>query len=152
MAALTFTATLTPGQPRNLSDGINVATAKYVSGTASLSVSDVVCMIQLPEGATIIDGYLSGKAGAVGVQTVKVGLGLANSADDDLIALTTLSGTTKFARFDGSAGLPYLTPAIAAATYPKFNWLTVTGVGGSITGSISIQVAVIYLTGNLSGL
>ena len=152
MAALTFTATLTPSQPRDLADGINIATAKYINLTGSLSASDVVLMLKLPEGATIIDGYLSGKIGGVASCVVKMGIGGAAATDDDLIAAVTLSATTKLTRLDGTAGLPYQTPAIAAATYPKYNWLTVTGASGSFTASISIQVAVTYTTGNLSGL
>lgn len=144
MAALTFTATTLPDQPRVNADGGPVAqSAKYVA-TATLSASDVIQMIRLPEGARILDGYLSGKVGGTTSLIVKVGVGAAAATDDDLIAAITLSGTTKLTRFDGSAGLPYVTPTIAAATYPKYNWLTVTGSSGSFTGSVSIQITVIY--------
>lgn len=154
MAGQTFTATTTPDQPRNISDGINIATAKYVAVSTTLSVSDVIQMIRLPEGATVIDGYISGKVSSTTALAtiVKVGIGNAAATDDDFLATATLSSTTKMIRFDGSSGLPYATPAIAAATYPKYNWLTVTCVSASATASVSIQVTVTYLTGNLSGL
>lgn len=145
MAGQTFTATTLPDQPRNSPDGTNIAWAKYVA-TATLSVSDVIQMLKIPEGATIIDGYVSGKCGATSSLIIKVGIGAAATTDDDLVSAVTISATTKLTRFDGSAGLPYQNPAIAATTYPKFNWLTITGVSGSVTGSISLQVSVVYLT------
>lgn len=152
MAAQTFTATTTPDQPRNLDFGLNIATAKYVAPATSLSLSDVIQMIRLPEGATVVDGYVSGKCGATTSLVIKVGVGAAGANDAVFVSSVTISATTKLTRFDGNAGLPYLTPTIAAATYPKYNWLTITGVSGSVTASISLQVSVIYLTGNLSGL
>jgi len=152
MAGTTFTATLQPTQPRQMPDGISIATAKYVSASSSLSVSDVIKMLQLPEGAVIIDGYVSGAVGATGSLVIKCGIGGATSTDDDLISAVTISGTTKLTRFDGSAGLPYATPSVAAATYPKSNWVTITGVSGSTTASVSLQISVIYTTGNLTGL
>jgi hypothetical protein len=144
MAALTFTATTLPDQPRVLSDGGPVIqTAKYVA-TATLSASDVIQMIRLPEGARVIDGYLSGKVGGTTSLLVKVGLVAASATDGNLISAITLSGTTKLTRFDGGSGLPVASPAILAATYPKYNWLVLTGVSGSFTGSVSVQVTVIY--------
>lgn len=154
MAGQTFTATTYPNQPRNLSDGVNIATARYVATTTSLSVSDVIRMIPIPEGATIVDGFVSGKVSSTtALATIcKVGFGVAATTDDDLLATATFSSTTKLMRFDGPAGLPYATPTIAAATYPKYNWLTITCISASTTASISLQVCVTYLTGSLSGL
>jgi hypothetical protein len=154
MAGQTFTATTLPDQPRNMADGINIATAKYVALTTSLSVSDVINMLRIPEGATILDGYISGKVSSTTALAtiVKVGMGNAAATDDDFLATATLSSTTKMIRFDGSSGLPYKIADIAAATYPKWSWLTVTCVSASTTASVSIQVCVTYLTGNLSGL
>lgn len=155
MAGQTFTATTLIDQPRVISDGVNIMTAKYVAVTATLSVSDIIAMIKIPEGAVIIDGYVSGKSSTTTnlAQMIKVGIGFAAATDDDLVALTTISGTTKLTRFDGSGGLPYSTPAIAAGTFPKFNWLTVTCVSSaSTTASVSLQVSVTYLTGGLTGL
>ena len=151
MAGVTFTATLQPSQPRAIADGVNIVNARYI-GSASLSTSDVILMLPLPEGAVIIDGYVSGKLGGAAASIIKCGIGGAAATDDDLIAAITISATTVLTRFTGAAGLPYATPAIAAATYPKQNWLTITGVSGSSTGSVSLQVSVIYLTGGLSGL
>ena len=154
MAGQTFTATTLIDQPRVISDGINIMTAKYVATATTLSVSDIIAMIKVPEGATIVDGYISGKVSSTTALAtiVKVGIGNAATTDDDFLAAATLSSTTKMIRFDGSSGLPYATPAIAAATYPKYNWLTVTCVSASTTASVSLQVSVTYLTGNLSGL
>lgn len=154
MAGQTFTATTYPEQPRNLPDGLNIATARYVATTTTLSVSDVIQMLRIPEGATIVDGYISGKVSSTTAlaTVVKVGLGNAVATDDDFLAAATLSSTTKLVRFDGSSGLPYALPAIAAATYPKWTWLTVTCVSASTTASVSIQVCVTYLTGGQSGL
>ncbi len=152
MAGQTFTASTTLDQPRNLSDGINIATAKYVALTATLSVSDIIAMLKIPELATIVDGYVSGKVSSTTAlaTVIKVGLGFAAATDDDFLAAATLSSTSQLTRFTGP--LPYLVPTIAAATYPKFHWLTITGVTASTTASVSIQVCVTYLTGNLSGL
>ncbi len=141
-------------QPRVISDGINIMTAKYVATATTLAVSDIIAMIKVPEGATIVDGYISGKVSSTtALATVlKVGFGFATATDDDLLATATVSSTTQLTRFAGSSGLPYLTPTIAAATYPKYNWLTVTCISGSTTASVSLQVCITYLTGNLSGL
>jgi hypothetical protein len=154
MAGQTFTATTLIDQPRVISDGINIMTAKYVATATTLSVSDIIAMMKIPEGATVIDGYISGKVSSTtALATIlKVGFGFAASTDDDLLATATVSSTTKLIRFDGGSGLPYLTPTIAAATYPKYNWLTVTCVSASATASVSLQVSVTYLTGNLSQL
>lgn len=155
MAALTFTASDQLAQPRSNPDGLNVARVSYVGLAVSLSVSDVILMVKLPEGAVIIDGYLSGKVGAVASMIIKAGILPGTATDDDFIAngavingtasTTTLSGTTKLIRFDGNAGLPYVLPAIAAATYPKYTYATVTMVSGSSTGSVSLQMTVVYL-------
>lgn len=148
MAGQTFTATSVslPDQPKAVHVGVNVGRASYIAQTTTLSVSDVIQMVKLPEGAVVIDGYISGKIGAVASCTVKAGIGVAAATDGDLLASPkTLSATSTLWRFDGNKGLPYSTPTIAAATYPKYNYATITCSGGSVTASISLQMTVLYV-------
>src|SRR5258706_16448910 len=59
-------------------DGINVMTAVFSTKgtTVTASVSDVIIMGVLPEGAVIVAGSLCGKAGSTATN-VKIGLGAA---------------------------------------------------------------------------
>ncbi len=152
MAAQTFTASDQNAQPRSTADGGPVTVYfSYITGTTltTLSVSDVILLTKLPENCKIIDGYICGKIPSQTGNLVKVGILAGTATDDDLISGVTLSATTVLKRFDGSAGLPYALPAIAAATYPKYTYLVLTCVSGSMTASVSLQGSVTYLTGGL---
>jgi hypothetical protein len=124
-----------------------------VSTTATtLSISDVIHLYSLPEGAVILDGWICGTMDTGGT-VVKVGVQAAGnpsatgvSTDGDLIASITLSSTRVLARFSGTGGLPYQTAAIAAATYPKAIPVVLTVVSGSVTGSNSIGFYISYNT------
>lgn len=152
MAATTFTASDQNAQPRQLADGGPVTVRfSYITGATAttLSTSDVIFLAKIPEGATIIDGYICGKIPSGTGTVVKVGILPGTATDDDFIASVTLSATTVLKRFDGLAGLPYALPAIAATTYPKYTWLSLTEVSGTVTASVSIQGSITYLTGGL---
>lgn len=139
---------------RSMPDGMNIAWAvfSFTSGQ-TVSVSDVIHMMSLPEGAVVTDGYICGIAKSGGTN-FKVGVQAGGNpsvtgvaTDGDFIAATkTLSTTRVLLRFDGLAGLPYQTAAIAAATYPKSIPVIVTCISGTITVSVSFGLYVIYTT------
>lgn len=132
------------GLGRSSQTGINMVWGVYSTTTTTLSVSDVVHLCSLPEGAVILDGGISGVI-KTGGTVVKVGVQAGGnpsatgvSTDADLRAAATLSATRILLRFDGLQGLPYQTAAIGATTFPKQTPVVLTVVSGSVTGSVSI--------------
>jgi len=151
------TGTAAPAGTRSNFDGINIVWATYsVTSGQTLSTSDVINFCQLPEGATILDGYLVGLIKSATGTVVKLGLGAAGnpaitgaSTDGDLIAALTLSTTRVFSRFGGAAtvaAVPYIPAAIAAATYPKSYPINLTMTSGTNTASVSISLYLVYTT------
>ena|SRR5208282_5260457 len=146
-----------PAGPLQVGDGINAAYSVFSQATASnvngisLSISDVIAFFQLPEGAVVLEGYLCGVIKTAGT-VLKAGLGTVGfptatgtATDGDFIAAITYSTTRILTRFLGvPAGLPYFPAAIAAATQPKWNNVTVTVVSGVSTGSVSLGMYILY--------
>ena len=137
-------------------DGVNVMTAIFsTKGTAlTASISDVVVMGYLPEGAVVVAGSLVGKSGATATG-IKVGLGAAGAPalagqalDGVFLAATNLSSTRSVTQFGVAGGLPYKTAAITAATYPKVYPVICTVSSGSLTVSLCFSVNLIYTTAN----
>jgi hypothetical protein len=132
------------------SDGTTTVWGVYSTTATTLSVSDVVHLFSVPEGAVIIDGFIDGiiKSGGtvvkVGVQPGGNASATGVSTDGDLIAAKSLSSTRILLRFDGAAGLPYQTAAIAAATYPKQTPVVLTLVSGTVTASVSFGFCITY--------
>jgi hypothetical protein len=140
------------GLGRSNWDGINLVWGVYSTTTTTLSISDVVHLCSVPEGATILDGWICGIVKTGTGMVVKVGVQAAGnpsatgvSTDGDLRTSVTLSTTRVLARFDGvTGGLPYQTAAIAAATYPKQIPVVLTCVSGTNTASVSIGFYLAY--------
>lgn len=139
---------------RSLPDGLNMAWAVFSFTTGqTVSVSDVIHMMSLPEGAIVLDGWMCGIAKSGGTN-FKVGVQAGGNpsvtgvaTDGDFIAATkTLSTTRVLLRFDGLAGLPYTPAAIAAATFPKLTPVIVTCISGTITVSVSFGLYLLYTT------
>ena len=139
------------GNSRINSDGTTTVWGVYSTTATTLSVSDVVHLFSVPEGAVVVDGYICGiiKSGTgtvvkVGVQAGGNPSATGVSTDGDLAAAKTLSGTRVLVRFDGNCALPYQTAAISAATYPKSTPVVLTCVSGTNTASVSIGVSITY--------
>jgi hypothetical protein len=117
----------------------------YSTTATTLSVSDVVHLFSLPEGAVVVDGYICGIIKSAGT-VVKVGVQAGGnpsatgvSTDGDFIATVVAvhdPGVGALQRH--TAGLPYQTAAIAAATYPKAIPVVLTVASGTVTASVSI--------------
>ena len=145
-----------PSAAIGIPDGVNVLTAIFSTKgtTVTASISDVIVMGVIPEGAVIVAGSLVGKSGATGTN-IKVGLGAAGTfsstgqaLDGVLLAATALSSTRSVTQFGVAGGLPYKTAAIAAATYPKVYPVICTIAAGSLTVSLCFSVNLIYTTAN----
>lgn len=136
-------------------DGINVMTAIFSTKgtTVTASLSDVIVMGYLPEGAVVVAGSLCGKSGATGTN-VKVGIGvagaplLAGNANDGVFLASTALAARAVTQFGAAGGMPYKVAAIAAATYPKSYPVIVTVTAGSLTVSLCFGVQLIYTTAN----
>ena len=136
-----------------LPDGVNMFTAVFSTKgqTATASVSDVIVLGYLPEGAVVVDGNLTGKSGATGTN-VKIGLGAAGTptsagqANDGVFLASTALGARARVQIGAVPGLPYKVPAIAAATYPKVFAVIATIAGGTLTLSLSFGVTLFYTT------
>lgn len=138
---------------RNDSDGYQEIWGVYSTTGTTLSVSDVIHLVSLPEGAVILDGYICGiiKSGGtvvkVGVQAGGNPSASGASTDADLLTTASLSSTRVLARFNGvTGGLPYQTAAVAAATYPKMTPVVLTCISGTVTASVSIGFYIAYAT------
>lgn len=141
------------GLGRSTQVGINVAWGVYSTTAVTLSISDVVHLFSLPEGAVVLDGWIAGIIKSAGT-VVKVGVQAGGnpsatgvSTDADLLTAASLSTTRVLARFNGvTGGLPYQTAAIAAATYPKLIPVVLTLASGTVTASVSIGFYILYAT------
>jgi len=145
-----------PAAAIGIPDGVNVLTAIFSTKgtTVTASVSDVVVMGMLPEGAVVIGGSLCGKSGATGTG-IKVGIGAAGTfsatgqANDGVfLAATTLTSTRSVTQFGTASGVPYKVAAIAAGTYPKVYPVICTISSGTVTLSLCFSVNLIYTTQN----
>jgi hypothetical protein len=91
---------------RSNMDGINFVWGVYSTTATTLSVSDVVHLFSVPEGATILDGWICGIVKSGTGTVVKVGVQAGGnpsatgvSTDGDLRTAVTLSTTRVLARF-----------------------------------------------------
>lgn len=139
---LTYTASDQSAQPRMKETGAVVAMGRYQS-TTTLSVSDIVFMVKVPHGSTIIDGYISGTIDNAGT-IVKLGIiaGAGTLVDNNLFT-GTLSATAVITRFTGTS-LP-IKVSLSDDAVPRFAWLTLTvNTNASLTVSSSFTVVVEY--------
>ena len=142
-----------PGEPVGVGDGVNAWGAIFSTKgtTVTASVSDVIYLGLIPEGAVILAGWLCGKSGATGTN-VKIGLSAAGTysltgqANDAVLLASTALAARATTTFGAAGGLPYITPAIAAATYPKWYGVIATIAAGTMTVSLSFGVTLLYTT------
>jgi len=133
----TVTGNFSTATPRLAYEGVTVARGQYVANGVTVSASDTYLMVKVPNGATIIDGYIAGthgaasflfKAGIVGDEAA-LGLGM------------TLSATAQLQRFNRT--LPYKV-SLSDDAVPQWAWVTVTPTSRSVCVTASINLVVTY--------
>lgn len=161
MAITTFTASeITPLKANHT--GLNVVRAtfqNFPAGGITLTVSSIIYMCKIPQGAILIDGYLVGGNSAADEGTWNLGIrkgdgsttfpvnpisGLSVS-DNSLLAAVTLSDGF-LQRFTSLArpSLPYKVSVSEGDAF-QFHWLVATAVLGSGTATTSLQIVAMYL-------
>lgn len=135
-----ITGTFATAAPRLAVDGVTVARGQYTANGVTVSVSDTYLMVKVPNGATIIDGYISGTHGSTaGIFKV----GVIGVADNNLGATMTLSATAQLVRFNGGE-LP-VKISMSDDAVPQWRWVGLTFASGTSTATASIQLVVSYL-------
>lgn len=135
----TLTGTFANATPRLSYEGGTFARGEYVANGRTVSASDTYLMVKVPNGATIIDGYISGTAGNTAT-VFEVGV---MGVDNNIAALLTLSATAEVRRFN-AGGLP-LRVSLSDDAVPQWSWMFVTVAStGSATNTASIQLVVEY--------
>jgi hypothetical protein len=125
--------------PRGNHAGLQTAYALYNASGSTLSVSDVIQMVQVPHGAVIVDVHVSGIAGTAAT-TLKVGDG----GDDDRFGTVTLSATSQFLRTNAAAGHAAVV-SVSADSTTRYETIDLTvGAAASATTTCSIAMTVIY--------
>jgi hypothetical protein len=96
MAGITLSAGTTLKEPRQLHEGNYTVQFKYELNGKTLSASDYIIMGYIPQGVTVIDGYIWGTTGDLA--TYKVGTVASISALSTTISMTA-GGITRFSGF-----------------------------------------------------
>lgn len=143
MAVATLTASSQTATPKAFHSGLTSARCTFTlnasGATGSTTASDVILLVKVPNGAVIVDGFISGFGGSA-AHIVKVG----TAADDDaLTAAATLSATVQRNDFDGGS-MPFKV-SLSDDVVPQWTWVKAETVSvGSSTQTVSIQAVVIY--------
>lgn len=135
----TVTGTFATATPRLSHEGVTAARGQYTAGGATVSVSDTYLMVKVPNGATIIDGYISG---TVGTAATLFEVGIAGT-DNNLGSAMTLSATAQLVRFN--TALP-LKVSLSDDAVPQWSWVAVTvASSASVCATASINLVVKYV-------
>lgn len=134
----TVTGSFATATPRLSYEGVTVARGQYTAGGVTASVSDTILLVKVPNGATIIDGYLTGTTGS---DSLIFEVGVAGT-DNNLAAGLTLSATAQLARFN-AGGLP-VKVSLSDDAVPQWAWVFATVASGSATATASINLVVKY--------
>lgn len=134
----TVTGTFASASPRLAYEGPSVARGQYTANGVTVSVSDTILLVKVPNGATIIDGYISGTHGS-GAGIFEIGV---MGVDNNLGSAMTLSATAQLVRFN-SAQLP-LKVSLSDDAVPQWSWVMATVAGGSVCVTASINLCVTY--------
>lgn len=141
MAVKTLTSTAgLAAQPRFHHQGEVVAWADY-SGQGSLSASDVILMIKVPDQVDVTDGAIIGAYGGTGGNSLKLGF---DNDDDALIADSSFSNTAQMVRAN-TALLPFRVSLSTTADIQRgYQWckLTVLTAQPAASGSVSMSLSV----------
>jgi hypothetical protein len=169
MAVTTYTATDVQDL-KSLHAGLNVVRARAVvaptHATGTITISSVICMVRIPNGAVIVDGYLAGGVASGGESTFNLGIRDANNnstsgpflvngigtsasaSDNAFIAGGTLSAGGML-RFSSATQLPFKV-SISDQSALQYAWLVVTSILGSGTATNTLNVVVQYLANTTS--
>ena len=96
MAGITLSAGTSLKEPRQLHEGNYTVQFKYELNGKTLSASDYIIMGYIPQGVTVIDGWIWGTTGDLA--TYKVGTVASISALSTTISMTA-GGITRFSGF-----------------------------------------------------
>ncbi|HEU4344819.1 MAG TPA: hypothetical protein VFU31_24990 [Candidatus Binatia bacterium] len=139
MAVKTLTSTAgIAAVPRLHHQGEVVVWADY-SGQGSLSLSDVILMVKVPDQVDITDGALIGSYGTAAGNTFKLGV----DADDAAIitAGTSFSNTAILLRAN-AATLPFRVSLSSTADIQRgYTWAKITAVVVQPIGSASVSMS-----------
>lgn len=136
----TVTASDQLATPRAVHAGVNAVRTTYTQNGATLSASDIILVAKIPNGALVLDGYMSGTSGAA---ATILKLGIQSGTETQFIATGTLSATAQLQRFIGGA-LPFKV-SLSDDANPQYTWVYATMNSGSATVTGSIQFVVSYL-------
>jgi hypothetical protein len=138
MAVKTLTSTAgIAATPRFHHQGEVVAWADY-SGQGSLSASDVILMIKVPDQVDVTDGALIGSYGAAGGNSLKLGF---DNDDDALIVDSSFSNTAQMLRAN-TALLPFRVSLSTTADIQRgYMWCKVTAFTAQPIGSASVSMS-----------
>lgn len=134
----TVTGSFATANPRLAYEGVTTARGQYTANGVTVSVSDTILMVKVPNGATIIDGYISGTAGSGGI-VFEIGVA---GTDNNLAAALTLSATAQLVRFN-AGGLP-VKVSLSDDAVPQWSWVFATVASGSACVTASINLVVNY--------
>ncbi len=130
--------------PRQVHAGLQTVFGLYNAGGETLSVSDTIQMVRIPNGAIIVDWAISGIVPGVTAQLVKIGDG----GDDDRFGSVSLSATSQHLRPQASTGHAFQY-SISDDANPLYDTIDLTlGAQGSATVTCSIVLTVTYYMGN----
>jgi len=123
--------------PRASHIGEIVARGTYTQSGATMSASDIVLAVKVPNGAMILDGYISGTSGAA---ATIFKAGVQSGTETQLLSLGTLSATAQLTRFNGGS-LPFKV-SLSDDANPQYTWvyLTCNATSATVTGSIQVVV------------
>lgn len=138
------TGTFATATPRLSHEGVTVARGQYTANGATVSVSDSYLLVKVPNGATIVDGYISGTHGST---ACIFEIGVKNDAgtfvDNNLGAAMTLSATAQLVRFN-SGSLP-VKVSLSDDAVPQWAWVVATvATSASVCTTASINLVVKY--------
>jgi hypothetical protein len=142
MAAVTFTSTDGIAADVKLNqNGVTVATSHYVKAqTSTLSVSDEVLMMKIPNHVTILDAYLVADTKSTVSGTFK--LGVAGTDDNIMTALSASDGGVLLRA--NAVTLP-LVVSLTDSTENAWTWLKMTCAAKPTTASASYSFALTVL-------
>jgi len=150
MATMTANATgVASGVPlRGHHVGVNFAYGVY-SLTATLSVGDIIEMVKIPHGGTIVDFLLSFSAqGAAGTAKFNVG----DATDHDRFIASAAAQTAGSARINTGQGVGYkYTVSDDATTRYKMVRVTLSDAGATATSTGHISLLVLYTMDPIAG-
>jgi hypothetical protein len=141
MALSTLTSSLAVAgvQPRAVHAGVNVQTVQLVGSSRTLS--DIIKLMKIPNGATVIDVYGMADTGE-GQIVFKLG----TNSSETAFGTHTISATANpasFAPFRDDAVKPYKV-SLSDDAVPQHEYLEATVSSGSWTTSFTIVCTVLY--------